>query len=222
VLVGSKTFRVRTDGGSNVFHPYALRTGGRQRFQNCPIGWTDVCMKPGDMLYVPKGEWHAVQSKPKSILLSMTIVRNDEMKWDSEDCARWCEDGSFFGAPDSPLSTESESEDNGTELLSADLFQADESRLTSAMSQMTSKWGIDGMSMVTEIDGGEDLESALGQVRKLMFDEATMTLLPKFGKDYSWGKLFGQKHINDVYDDPRSGRVNTTMDELVSFDIDLG
>ena len=220
VLVGSKTFRVRTDGGSNVFNPFSVRSGGgRKESRNCPIGWTDISMKPGDMLYVPKGELHAVQSKPKSILVSMTLVREDLMNLDSEVGATSTE---FFGAPDSPMRSESESEESHIEVLSPDLFRSDELGLKSEMSQMTSKWGIDGMSMVTEIDCGEELESALGQVRKVMFDEATMTLLPKFGSEYVWGKLFGQKHIKDVYDDPRSGRVNTTMGELLAFDEELG
>ena len=213
VLAGSKTFRVRTDGGSGGYHPFTARQGGR--VDECPSGWTDVCMQPGDALYVPKGEWHSVASLQPSILLSLTLMKMDDLVKDD-----FVANESIFGAADSSKTSRSDSSDSSLDFHGRDLFATPTGPL-SALSQMTSKWRFEGMPMVLGIERACEVESALIQVRKLMFDVANMTLLPQYGTDYVWGKLFGQKHIQEDYDDPRSGRVNTTLMDLSEHDVDL-
>jgi hypothetical protein len=128
---------------------------------------------------------------------------------------------SIFGVADSPKRSESVSSDSSVDFERRDLFATPTGPI-SALSQMTSKWRLEGMPMVLVIERDCELESALVQVRKLMFDGANMTLLPKFGTAYVWGKLFGQKQIEEEYDDPRSGRVNTTLTDLSEHDVELG
>ena len=143
----------------------------------CPSGWTDVCMQPGDALYVPKGEWHSVASLQPSILLSLTLMKMDDLVKDD-----FVANESIFGAAESSKRSGSDSSDSSLDFHGRDLFATPTGPL-SALSQMTSKWRFEGMPMVLGIERDCEVESALVQVRKLMFDVANMTLLPQYGTD---------------------------------------
>ena len=210
VLAGSKTFRVRTDGGTGGPHPFGITRQG-SRVNTCPKGWTDIIIQCGDALYVPKGQWHAVLTSTPSILLSMTIIENDESERGSEE---------MFGRPDSPQRSDDDSSDSSPDLSCRRYFES-QSESVSALSQMTLSWRVDGMSMVAVFESVPEVESALLQVREAMFDD-NMALLPGYSSEYVWGKLFGQKHIDQDYDDPKSGRLNTGLLDLSAFNADLG